>query len=98
VSPDPKLIRAREKRGRVPIPSHDVVKSEPYVTALLARQGPKMHASPITHLRMGHIRNLPLGKKTFIRDALVNGTDEAKAAFASTRSHYFVNQTYGVRQ
>jgi hypothetical protein len=92
-APSAKLARAREKSGKPPIPPHEVVKTQGYVTAVIGRgrgvKGPAQgghHASPIPHLRRGHIRNLASGQRTFIRDTLVNMNDEARAAIA--RSHY----------
>lgn len=95
VEPSDKLNRARRKNGKLPIPPYDVVKSSPYVTAVLARGAPRpaqehqggTHASPVMHLRMGHPRTYASGNSIFVRDALVNATPEAKAAF---RSHYKV--------
>jgi hypothetical protein len=93
---DPKLNRARLKSGKQVIPPYDRVRSGPYVTALQSRGsggslrsvgGTGTHASPIAHLRRGHIRTYADGKRTFIRDSLVNFTDEAKAAHLA-RSHY----------
>jgi hypothetical protein len=88
-----KLQRARAKNGKPPVPSYDRVDVLPYVTAIMAkrpgeRAEPKggHHASPIPHLRRGHVRTYASGSKTFIRDSLVNFTDEAKDTFR--RSHY----------
>jgi hypothetical protein len=94
VAPSEKLVRARMRAGKPPIPSHQVVDSEPYVTALLKRatasgepQG-GTHASPRPHLRMAHPRTLANGQQTWVADALVNFSAEAKQAFRSGRSHY----------
>ena len=96
VSVSDKLQRARMKNGKPPIPPYDQVDSRLYVTAIQNRlnKGRKEprgghHASPIGHLRMGHPRTYANGVTTFVRDALVNMTDDAKAAF-SQRSHYTV--------
>jgi hypothetical protein len=90
-----KLNKARLKNRKPPIPPYERVHSEPYITALLMRGArgdgiPKggHHASPIAHIRRGHIRTYADGKKTFIRDCLVNFTDEAREAFRGGRSHY----------
>lgn len=91
-----KLQKARRKNGKPPIPPYDQVLSAPYVTAIMARRArgrhaPRggTHASPIPHLRMGHPRILASGVQTFVRDALVAMTDDAKKAWAG-RSHYAV--------
>jgi hypothetical protein len=83
-APD-KLNKQRAKRGRPAIPAHYQVKAGPYVTALQARAGHRPgngetggHASPIPHLRRGHLRHLHErhgGGTTWVRDALVNLKD-----------------------
>lgn len=94
VTPPEKLNRARVKSGKKPIPPHRRVLSGPYVTALMAKQGGRSegkggtHASPIPHLRRGHMRTYTSGMKVFVRDCLVNVTDEARAQFQ--RTHYAV--------
>lgn len=98
VETPPKLAKARIKNGKPPIPPYDRVNSAPYVTAISLRKarGRKMdgqgghHASPVMHLRMGHLREYANGTRTFVRDALVNATAEARAAWAGNRSHYTV--------
>lgn len=92
-----KLQKARRKSGKPPIPPYDRVMSAPYVTAIEARRArgrnePKggTHASPIPHLRMGHPRTYASGVKCFVRDALVNMSDEAKQQWQAGRSHYAV--------
>lgn len=95
-----KLQAARRKARKLPIPPYERVISAPYVTAIQNRlmRGRSLprggtHASPIAHVRMGHIRQYPNGRQAFVRDALVNFTDEARAAFATVgRSHYAVKQ------
>lgn len=92
-----KLQRARKKSGKPLIPSFDRVNTVPYVTAILARgrrrSGDDLgghHASPMPHIRRGHVRVYATGQSTFIRDTLVNVADEARAEFLRTRSHYAV--------
>lgn len=94
-----KLQNARRKNGKPPIPPYDVVNSAPYVTAIQARrargrQEPKggHHASPVPHLRMGHPRTYASGVQIFVRDALINMSAEAKAAFLGNRSHYTIQR------
>lgn len=97
---DAKLNRAREKARKPPIPPYDRVHAAPYVTAILARGRPRQrgegqggtHASPIPHLRRGHLRSYPNGHKTFIRDSLVRVSPEARAAWMQQRSHYTAGQ------
>lgn len=73
-----RLNRQRAKAGKPAIPSHYAVKAGAYVTALNARtvrrSEPKggHHASPVPHLRRGHIRHLPSGSTTWVRDAVIN--------------------------
>lgn len=97
VSADAKLQRSRIKSGKRPIPPHDVVDASGYVTAIMNRKarGREMskggtHASPVFHLRMGHVREYANGTRIFVRDALVNATPEARANFKSDRLHYSV--------
>jgi hypothetical protein len=93
-----KLQKARRKSGKEPIPPYDRVFSAPYVTAIQARRArgrhePKggTHASPIGHLRMGHLRTYASGVQTFVRDALVNMSEDARKAWLTgNRSHYTV--------
>jgi len=78
--PPGKLNRARVKSGKQPIPPHWKIITEPYVTALMQRGHRRTegkggtHASPIPHLRRGHLRHLHErhgGATIWIRDALV---------------------------
>jgi hypothetical protein len=92
-----KLQKARAKCGKLPIPPYDTVDCRGYVTVIenrveRGRREPQRgrHASPISHLRMGHPRRLDDSRTTWVRDAIVNASDEAKATF---RSHYTVRQT-----
>jgi hypothetical protein len=99
-APD-KLNKQRIKRGRPAIPAHYQVKAGPYVTALQARaaghrpEGGESggHASPIPHIRRGHLRHLHErhGASTiWVRDALVNLKDPdaplARAFYQSSRT------------
>jgi hypothetical protein len=97
VRADDKLQKARAKNGKPPIPPYERVISAPYVTAIqnrlargrdISRGG--THASPVGHIRMGHSRTYASGVKTWVRDALVNMTDDAKRAWLGNRSHYEV--------
>jgi hypothetical protein len=100
VTASEKLQKARRKNGKPPIPPYDRVQSQPYVTAIEARRArgrsePKggTHASPIPHLRMGHPRTYASGVQVFVRDALVNMSEEARKAWITgSRSHYEVKR------
>jgi hypothetical protein len=93
-----KLQKARARNGKEPIPPYQRVDSVPYVTAVNLRRAkgkkePKggTHASPVFHLRMGHLRHYPNGIIKHIPDALVNATEETKRAFIQGgRTHYTV--------
>ncbi len=85
VAPSDKLNKARAKSGKPPIPSHWQVHTGPYITALAAAHGGRgagrgdgHHASPIPHLRRGHLRHLHQrhgGGTTWVRDSLINLKD-----------------------
>lgn len=92
-----KLLRARMRSGKSPIPPYDVVNSEMYITALTrsrARHDPEpgggTHRSPIPHVRLGHLREYPSGRSAVIDSTMVNVPPEARASFKSARSHYVV--------
>lgn len=79
-----KLNKHRVKAGKPAIPAHYVVRSGAYVTALSTRRAGRSepaaghHASPVPHLRRGHIRHLHErhgGGVAWIRDAVVNLKD-----------------------
>lgn len=96
VEPPPKLNKSRMRSGKPPIPPYDRIDSGPYVTAILSRRRPRgepkggTHASPTPHIRLGHPRTYANGSRSLIRDTLVNVTDEARAAFQRSRSHYVI--------
>ena len=86
-----RLNKQRVAKGKHPIPSWRRVHSKPYITALLARasgtrRGPGggHHASPIMHVRRGHLRRLDNGRQVWIRDCIVNAADGSPVV----RSHY----------
>jgi hypothetical protein len=93
-----KLQKARAKNGKPPIPDYDRVDATMYVTAISLRghrreRGEDLggtHRSPVPHIRIGHPRQYATGRSIFIKDTLVSVTDEQRAAFKSTRSHYAV--------
>jgi len=90
------LNKARVKRGKSRIPPYRRIDSSGYVTAIQRRQERNKdsqgghHASPIPHMRIGHWRHYQTGEKSFIRDTLVNATEEMRNVFVSHRSHYVV--------
>ncbi len=94
----PSLNRARSLKGKFPIGGHTAIRTEAYVTAIRARgergesRTPAVgtHASPIAHIRRGHFRQLPSGRRTFVRDTIVNASPDSREAFRSRRSHYEV--------
>jgi len=94
IYPDAKLNKARLKNKKKPIPPYRKVESDPYVTAIMHRRttGSGLptgtHASPVPHVRIGHWREYKTGERTFIRDTLVNVSDEQREQFVATRSHY----------
>ena len=96
VEVDAKLNKARVRRGKTPIPPYRRVESKNYVTLVMerierVRKPPTgTHASPVMHMRLGHWRNYQTGQRSFIRDTLVNASDEARAEFLLGRSHYKV--------
>lgn len=98
ITPSEKDAKARRRSGKPPIPTFRRVLSAPYVTAILAagqrREGEAKggtHASPVAHIRRGHVRRLPNGKTTWVRDCLVNVSEESPPM----RSHYVLKE--GVR-
>ena len=80
-----KLNKARAKSRKPAIPPHWRVATADYITAITPRQrqrdgegGGGHHASPIPHLRRGHLRKLSEyhgGGERWIRDSLVNLKD-----------------------
>jgi hypothetical protein len=101
-----KLNKQRAKHGKFAIPAYDIINTEPYVTAILRRGQPRVrgedqggtHAAPEMHYRMGFDRTLRSGKTSWVRDTLVNATDEARAAFVANRGAQMRRSHYEVRQ
>jgi hypothetical protein len=93
-----KLQRARARNRRPPIPPYERVDCALYITAIQARKSRARtvslggtHASPIPHLRMGHVRTYASGVTVLVRDALVNMDEATQATWrGSSRSHYVV--------
>jgi hypothetical protein len=90
-----KLNRARIKNGKLPIPPYTKVKPVDYVAVAMRLQAKRdhqggHHASPVTHIRMGHWRNYKSGERTFINDTLVKATPEMRDMFKSNRAGYML--------
>jgi len=85
--PSAKLNAKRSKAGKSPLPRVTVVDTSAYVEASERTSRGGHHASPVPHLRRGHIRRLRTGRETWIRDMLVNCRSLAEAA---PRDHYEV--------
>lgn len=99
VQVDPKLNKARVRRGKAPIPPYRKVDSANYVTLVMDRlehvkRAPQggTHASPVMHMRLGHWRHFHTGEKTFIKDTLVNATEEMREQFQAQRTHYIFKE------
>lgn len=71
VVPAAKIQQKREKNGRLPLPTVTHIDTRFYRRAD-ANVGQGHHASPVPHLRRGHIRNLHNGSTIWIKDTLVN--------------------------
>jgi hypothetical protein len=59
VHPDPAFVKARKRRGKLPVYSYKVLHIETPLKSSNAADGSGTHASPRIHLRRGHIRRLP---------------------------------------
>jgi hypothetical protein len=92
----PKLNRRRIKRGQSPVPPYYKVNLRNYITAITnthrldSEHGDGTHASPIPHLRRGHVRRLTEERTTWVRDCLVNFRKDALPPVH--RSHYDVSR------
>lgn len=92
--PGDKLNKARIKNRKMPLPPMTLVDTQDYITALQHEryydhdnEPHGTHASPIPHLRRGHVRRLSATKTTWVRDCMVNIL-RGGAASPRTRSHY----------
>jgi len=86
--PAPAKVNAkREKAGKPPYPSVTHVDARQYFDAMQRTALGGTHASPVPHLRRGHVRRYEDGRKTWVRSCLVNCTSLAEA---QTRDHYDV--------
>lgn len=86
-----KLNAKRAKAGKSPLPRVTIVDTAAYCEAVERTSRGGHHASPVPHLRRGHIRRLRSGRQTWIRDMLVNCRSLSEV---SNRDHYEVrNET-----
>lgn len=70
--PSARLNAKRAKSGKLPLPRVTHVDCEAYAAAVSRTALGGHHASPVPHLRRGHVRHLRTGRETWIRDMLVN--------------------------
>lgn len=102
VTAPPKLQRARMKARKPALPGHWHVRTADYITALQAksargRSEPRggHHASPVPHLRRGHLRTLADGRETWVRDCMVMLKDGSPIEGAPRRSFYETQREKG---
>lgn len=88
--PSAKLNAKRARSGKAPLTRITHVDTALYYQALENTVRGGTHASPVPHLRRGHIRRLQDGKTTWIRDCLVNCRSSAEAL---KRDHYEVEKS-----
>ena len=82
-----KLNAKRERSGKAPLPRVTHVDTRAYIDARERTSLGGSHASPVPHLRRGHVRKLRSGRETWIRDMLVNCRSLAEV---KARDHYEV--------
>lgn len=71
--PDPKLQKARAKRGKQPLFSYHTLEIDPQASREAGIDQGGTHASPRVHLRRGHIRKFAPGKWCWVRETIVRG-------------------------
>lgn len=84
-----KLNAKRVRNGKEPLVRVTHVDTQAYYQALENTAKGGTHASPVPHLRRGHIRHYANGSTVWIRDCLVNCRSAAEAA---ARDHYEVER------
>ncbi len=86
--PAPAKVNAkRERAGKPAYPAVTHVDTRAYFDAMRRTALGGTHASPVPHLRRGHVRTYSDGRRTWVRSALVNcrSVEDAQA-----RDHYAV--------
>jgi len=72
--PDAETARKRRLRGKKPLYTYKVITITGKRRVSEVGKG-GTHASPVAHLRRGHWRTYKSGRKSWVRAAMVNGTD-----------------------
>jgi hypothetical protein len=72
--PDAELARQRRIRGKKPLYTYKVITITGKRRVSEVSKG-GTHASPVAHLRRGHWRTYKSGRKSWVRAAMINGTD-----------------------
>lgn len=86
----PKFInQQRVRKGKPRLPSVTHIDFKAYDAARAAGASKSTHASPVPHLRRGHIREWH-GRRIWVRDCIVNGSDEMREAHR--REKYVVHE------
>jgi len=78
--------KSRIKKGKTILPTVTHVDTQRYYAAMMNTEKGH-HASPVPHLRRGHIRRLASGKNTWVKDTIVNCRTLSDI---SERDHYEV--------
>lgn len=72
--PDAETARKRRLRGKKPLYTYKVITITGKRRVSEVSKG-GTHASPVAHLRRGHWRTYKSGRKSWVRAAMINGTD-----------------------
>jgi hypothetical protein len=72
IEPTKKEQRKRRDQGKPPLKRITHIDTRHYVEACKNTDRGGTHASPVPHRRRGHLRQLPTGKQTWVRDCIVN--------------------------
>lgn len=81
-----KLNKKRASSGKPPLPTVTHVNASHYFEAMRNSAQKGTHASPVPHLRRGHMRNYENGRTIWIKDTIVN----ARSISEIQRDHYEV--------
>jgi len=71
-TPSAKLQAKRKSNNKYPLSSVTYIDTHYYSRAVNNTDSKLTHASPVPHLRRGHIRNYQDGQKVWIKDTIVN--------------------------